>query len=110
MITGLFQEIKKILSRNVFEEKKQKRRGFKGPVEGDDVRVRVQRLVNGDLKRDKGPSSRRQYNRATYLVHLGRERLIIEVGLGETLYRVFASVRRGRAAGVLAVEIHVAHH
>jgi hypothetical protein len=54
VIAGLFQEVKKVLSGNIFEEKKQKRRGFEGTMESDNVRVRVQRLMNGDLKRDKG--------------------------------------------------------
>jgi hypothetical protein len=46
MVTRLFQKVKEVLARNVFEKQKEIRRRFEGAIEGDDVRVGGQRLVN----------------------------------------------------------------
>lgn len=39
MIARLFQEIKEVLTRNVFEKQKEVRGGVEGTVKGDDIRV-----------------------------------------------------------------------
>jgi hypothetical protein len=46
MVTRLFQKVKEVLARNVFEKQKEIRRRFEGAIEGDDVRMGGQRLVN----------------------------------------------------------------
>jgi hypothetical protein len=37
VVPGLFQEVEKVLSGNVFQKKKQEGRSFKGPVKGYNV-------------------------------------------------------------------------
>jgi len=51
MIACLFQKIKKILAWDAFEEKKKKRIGFESTVEGDDIRVGGERLVDCCLEK-----------------------------------------------------------
>jgi hypothetical protein len=46
----------------------------------------------------------------TYLVHLCRQSVGVEVGFGETLYRVLASVGGRGTAAKLALEVHAAEH
>jgi hypothetical protein len=50
MIAGLFQKVEQIFSRDEFEEEEQKRLCFEGAVEGDDVGVGREGLVDGNLE------------------------------------------------------------
>lgn len=53
MIASLFKEIKQVLAWDVFQNKKEKRGRFKGPVQSDDVGMRLERLVDSHLGRGK---------------------------------------------------------
>lgn len=90
MVAGLFEEIEQVFARDVFEEQEEEVGGLPGAVEGDDIGMRGQGLVDSDLG------------------HLKGEGIIVEVCLGETLEGVFAAIdwgggRRGKRA---SVEIH----
>jgi hypothetical protein len=49
MVPRLFKEEKEVFSWNVFEKKQEKSRGFKGTVEGNDVWVKMQGLMDVNL-------------------------------------------------------------
>jgi hypothetical protein len=49
----LFKKEKKVFSWNVFEKKKEKGTRFKGAMKGNDVGVKVQRLMDVNLKKKK---------------------------------------------------------
>jgi hypothetical protein len=42
MVTGLFQKVKEILARDVFEKEEQKGRGLKGAMKSDNVGMQMQ--------------------------------------------------------------------
>lgn len=42
MVTGLFQKVKEILARDIFEKEEQKSRGLKSAVKSDNVGVQMQ--------------------------------------------------------------------
>ena len=46
MVARFFQEVKEVLARNVFKKQKKVGGSFEGTVEGDNVRVRRQRLMD----------------------------------------------------------------
>lgn len=51
MVPRLFEKIEKVFPRNVFQEKKKKGRGLKSAMKSNNIRMQMQRLVDGDLGR-----------------------------------------------------------
>ena len=49
MIAGLLQKIKKILTRNKFEKEEKERRSFQCTIQGDNVGMGRNGLMNGRL-------------------------------------------------------------
>jgi hypothetical protein len=64
MIAGLLQKVEEILTGNKFEKEKEKRRSFQRAIQGDNVGVRGNGLMN------------------RCLCELGNEFFFIKVGLG----------------------------
>ncbi len=50
MVTGLFEEIKKVFTGDELEEEKQEGRGLESPMKGDDVGVCGEGLMYRSLK------------------------------------------------------------
>ena len=63
MITGLFEEIKKVFTGDELEEEKQEGRGLESPMKGDDVGVGGEGLMYRSLqgKTVQQPSRNRIY-------------------------------------------------
>ena len=60
MIASLFKEIKQVFAWDVFQNKQQERVRFKGPVQSDDVGMRLERLVDSHLGRGKNGGKKKR--------------------------------------------------
>ena len=79
MITGLFEEIKKVFTGYKLEKKKQERGGLEGAMKRDDVGVSRERLVNGRLEDQGQHWSLNTHICCPYLEQLRCESLLVEV-------------------------------
>lgn len=95
MIASLLEEVEQVLAGDELEKEKKKGGRLQCPVQRNDVRVSGQRLVDVRLPRHRVRSTIGAHKAAegtTYLGHLRRKRLLVEVCLAENLDGVVAPV------------------